>query len=327
MSYTPPYTTTDEMLSIVSDISIYLGQLTPIHNLERMPKLRRINRIKSIQSSLAIEHNSLSVEQVSDILNGKRVIGPPNEIQEVKNAIKAYEMLGSINPYDINDLLKAHNMMTDGLMEESGTFRKGEEGVFAGNVCIHFAPPAKRVPELMNDLFQWINTAKVHPLIMSSVFHYEFEFIHPFADGNGRIGRFWQTALLKEWNSLFEWIPVEGMILEKQEEYYQSIADSTSEGSSNRFILFILNAFLETIEDLVSKSRDHLFHLDMQVKKLMDVMPDRPSTATELMGLLGLRSRSTFIQTYLQPALDVGLIEMTIPDRPTSRNQRYVKRI
>lgn len=134
MSYTPPYTTTDEMLSIVSDISIYLGQLTPIHNLERMPKLRRINRIKSIQSSLAIEHNSLSVEQVSDILNGKRVIGPPNEIQEVKNAIKAYEMLGSINPYDINDLLKAHNMMTDGLMEESGTFRKGEEGVFAGNV-------------------------------------------------------------------------------------------------------------------------------------------------------------------------------------------------
>lgn len=327
MSYVPPYTITDDMLSIVSEITEHLGQLAPINDLAKMPKLRRINRIRSIRSSLAIEHNSLSIEQVSDILNGKRVIGPPNEIHEVKNAINAYEILESIDPYNISDLLKTHKLMTDGLIKESGTFRKGEEGVFAGDKCIHYAPPAKRVPELMNDLFEWINTSKAHPLILSSVFHYEFEFIHPFADGNGRMGRFWQTALLKEWKPIFAWIPVESIILERQAEYYQSISDSTSDGNSNKFILFILNAMLDAILDLTQESVDHLITLDIRVNKLISIMPDHPMTSAELMTLLGLKSKSTFLNNYLQPALDLGLIEMTIPEKPTSRNQRYIKKI
>lgn len=325
-NYKPPYNTTDEMLELVSEIMECLGQLSAVNDLAKLPKLRRTNRIKSIHSSLAIEHNSLSLEQVSDIVNGKRVLGAPDEIQEVKNAIDAYKLLENLNPYKVDDLLKVHKAMTYGLIEESGKFRIGEEGVFAGERCVHVAPPAKNVPRLMHELFNWLNVTKTHALIKSSVFHYEFEFIHPFRDGNGRTGRFWQTAILSKWKPIFAWVPVESMIINKQEEYYNAIAKSTANGNSNPFIMFMLEAFLQAIKALMKDSNDHMNHMNERVRKLMGVIKDYPMTANELMKLLGLKSRETFRKNYLVPALEAGIIGMTLPEKPTSRNQMYYKK-
>lgn len=325
--YTPPYSITDEMLISVSEIMELLGQLNNVDDLSKLPRLRRSNRIKSIQSSLAIEHNSLSIKQVSDILDDKRVIGPPDEIQEVKNAIDAYKLLPELDPYNMKDLLKAHAVMTKGLIGESGKFRKGGEGVFSGDVCVHLAPPAENVSGLMNDLFKWLKGSKTHPLIKSSVFHYEFEFIHPFSDGNGRLGRFWQTLILSKWKPIFAWIPVESIIINRQSEYYNAISKSTLEGNSNEFIMFILSAFSEAVQILISDTADHINHLDQRVRRLLEVMQDYPMTAAELMQSLGIKSRDTIRNNYLKPALEAGLIEMTEPQNPNSRNQRYFKKL
>lgn len=325
MNY-PPYNTTEEMLALVSDIMENLGKLSNVNDLSKMPRLRRANRIKSIQSSLAIEHNSLSVEQVSDIFGGKRVLGPPDEVQEVKNAIETYKLLEKLNPYNISDLLQAHMAMTKGLIEESGKFRTSEEGVFSGKVLIHMAPPAKLVPELMQNLFDWVSATKAHPLIKSAIFHYEFELIHPFRDGNGRMGRFWQTAILTVWKPIFAWIPVESIIIDKQREYYQAIADATAEGNSDLFIVFMLKAFLSSITALVDDSENHLNRISDRVRELMAVLRDYTMPAAEIMQLLGLKSRESFRQNYLVPAIEAGLIGMTNPDRPTSRNQMYYKK-
>ena len=196
--YKPPFTITNEILSYVSSISEKIGRITAIRSLETKPHLRKNNRIKSIHSSLKIEANSLSLGQVRDVINGRLVLGEQKEIQEVKNAYAAYESLSEINPYSIKDLKKFHGIMTKYLVEECGEFRHGEEGVFNGDECIFMAPPAQFVPQLMDELFEWMKKSRnsVHPLIMSSVFHYEFVFIHPFADGNGRMARLWHTAIL-----------------------------------------------------------------------------------------------------------------------------------
>lgn len=199
--YDPPYTITDGMLERVASISEKLGRISTARGLENKPQLRRNNRIKSIHSSLRIEANSLSLGQVRDVIGGKMVIGAQREIQEVKNAYEAYERLPEIDPYSIDDLKTLHGIMTKCVVEESGFFRTGEEGVFNGDRCVFVAPPAKLVNELMENLFDWMNRARgsVHPLILSAVFHYEFVFIHPFADGNGRMARLWHTALLSKW--------------------------------------------------------------------------------------------------------------------------------
>ena len=238
--YTPPFTITDEIMTLVADIAERMGHLTASVDQLPAPHLRKENRIKTIQSSLAIENNSLSIEQVTAILEGKRVLGAPNEIKEVKNAIDAYELLLELNPYKQADLLKAHKLMMADLVRESGRFRSGGVGVFDGKKCIHLAPPADRVPALMADLFEWVKKTKVHPLVSSCVFHYEFEFIHPFADGNGRMGRMWQTLLLMQWNPIFAWIPVETIVKEHQQEYYAAMAQSDSTADSTPFISFML---------------------------------------------------------------------------------------
>ena len=194
--YTPPFTITDEIASLIAEIAEQVGKMAATTDSLPSPHLRKENRIKTIQSSLAIENNSLSVEQVTAILEGKRVLGAPNEIQEVKNAIDAYELLLELNPYEEKDLFRAHKLMMTELVKENGSYRQGGVGVFDGQKCIHMAPPAQRVPQLMADLLEWVRQTKTHPLVSSCVFHYEFEFIHPFADGNGRIGRMWQTLLL-----------------------------------------------------------------------------------------------------------------------------------
>lgn len=324
--YIPPYDVTDEMLELTSEIAENLGKLSNVDDLERLPRLRRVNRIKSIQSSLAIENNTLSLIQVTDVIDGKRVLGPQEDIFAVKNAFNAYKMLPDLDPFSLSDLKKAHGVMMQGLVEGAGKFRTNSVGVFdeSGKV-IHVAPPCDMVNGLMEQLFEWLKTSKAHMLIRSSIFHYEFEFIHPFADGNGRTGRLWQTALLANWKPVFEWIPVESIIKDHQAEYYHAIGLSTSEGKSNSFIMFMLGIIKKAVEELIRDTRSHQSHISSQVKALMSVIETYPMSATELMEKLGLKSRAAFRKNYLQPCLAAGLIAMTDPENKTSRNQRYFR--
>mgnify|MGYP001860750401 CR=1 FL=1 len=324
--YIPPYDITEEMLELTSEIMENLGRLSNVSDLEKLPRLRRVNRIKSIQSSLAIENNTLSLEQVTDVIDGRHVLGPQDDILSVKNAFEVYKMLPKLDPFSLNDLKKSHGIMMNGLMENAGTFRTGSVGVIneRGKV-IHIAPPHGMVNGLMEQLFDWLKSSKTQMLIRSSVFHYEFEFIHPFGDGNGRTGRLWQTALLASWKPVFEWIPIESIIKDNQEEYYRSIGLSTSEGKSDRFILFMLGVIRQAVEELARDARNHQSHISSQIGALLRVMETYPMTALELMEKLGLKSRAAFRKNYLQPALEAGLIRMTEPDKPTSRNQRYFK--
>lgn len=324
--YIPPYDITEEMLELASEITENLGRLSNINDLERLPRLRRVNRIKSIQSSLAIENNTLSLEQVTDVIDGKHVLGPKSDIVAVKNAFDVYKKLPEFDPFSLDDLKKAHGIMMNGLLLDAGELRSSSVGVFneQGKV-IHVAPPQEMVPDLMIQLFDWLKNSKVHMLIRSSVFHYEFEFIHPFGDGNGRTGRLWQTALLASWKPIFEWVPIESIIKDNQEEYYKAIGLSTSEGKSNKFILFMLGVIKKAVEEIVKDTHNHQIHVSNQIKALMSVIETYPMSALELMEKLGLKSRLTFRKNYLQPALEAGLIAMTDPNNPTNRNQRYYK--
>ena len=326
--YTPPYNISNKMLSLVSEISDKVSRLTYNGSLEARPHLRKNNKIRSIHSSLAIEANSLSLGQVKDVINNKMVLGEQKEIQEVKNAYEAYEMLSVINPFDLSELKKLHSIMTKYLVDESGEFRKGEEGVFSGDKCIFMAPPARLVPELMEQLFSFMNEQRneVHPLIMSAVFHYEFVFIHPFSNGNGRMARLWHTALLYNWKPIFEYIPIESQIEKFQEDYYDAIAKCHINGNSNFFIEFMLEQIDKVLDELLEQVKSVDIDYSAYTKKLVDVMKyDIAYTAKELMELLNLKSRSSFRENYLLPAIKGGFVEMTLPDKPNSRNQRYVR--
>lgn len=324
--YIPPYEITDEMLELVSEIMENLGKLSGVNELEKLPRLRRVSRIKSIHSSLAIENNTLSIEQVTDVINGKRVLAPQKDIEEVHNAFNAYEKLSEINPYSIDDLLKIHGIMMNGLVKEAGRLRSGQVGVYnQDGKVVHLAPPADFVPQQLGQLFDWVKDSNANMLIKSSVFHYEFEFIHPFNDGNGRTGRLWQTALLASWKPIFAWIPIESIIKDNQEDYYNAITLSTSQGKSNIFIEFMLDVINKAIKDIITDTRNHYNHINNQITELMKVIESYPQSATELMLKLNLKSRLGFRKNYLQPALDAGLIGMTEPDKPTSKNQKYFK--
>lgn len=324
--YIPPYEITDEMLELVSEIMENLGKLSGVNELEKLPRLRRVSRIKSIHSSLAIENNTLSIKQVTDVINGKRVLAPQKDIEEVHNAFNAYEKLSEINPYSIDDLLKIHGIMMNGLVKEAGRLRSGQVGVYnQDGKVVHLAPPADFVPQQLGQLFDWVKNSNVNMLIKSSVFHYEFEFIHPFNDGNGRTGRLWQTALLASWKPIFAWIPIESIIKDNQEDYYNAITLSTSQGKSNIFIEFMLDVINKAIKDIITDTRNHYNHINNQITELMKVIESYPQSATELMEKLNLKSRLGFRKNYLQPALDAGLIGMTEPDKPTSKNQKYFK--
>ena len=322
----PPYKITDEMLSLVATIAKKTQRIVDTHWLEQKPYLRRNHRIQSIHSSLAIEANSLSLDQVHDVIDGRAVLGPQKEIREVKNAYDAYEQLPTINPYRLEHLLTLHGIMTKGLVLDAGAFRTGEEGVFSNGACIFMAPPARLVPEHMRNLFGWLNSAKdtVHPLLLSSVFHYELVFIHPFSDGNGRIARLWQTALLTQWEGLFQYLPIENQIYKFQDEYYQAISDSHVAGESTAFILFMLRMIDQVLSELVQTQGNSP---DPYVGRLLDVMEYGTAyTAQELLGLLGLKSRLGLRKNYLNPALEQNLISMTLPEKPTSKRQRYQRR-
>lgn len=324
--YVPPFDITNRMLELSSEIMEQVGKLSNVNELERLPRLRKVSRIKSIHSSLAIENNTLSMKQVTDVIEGKRVLGPADDILAVQNAFAAYQELDKIDAYSLADLMKVHGIMMKGLVSESGMLRTGDVGVFdsKGNV-IHIAPPASFAKEQITQLFAWLKNSDTQMLIKSSVFHYEFEFIHPFRDGNGRMGRFWQTALLASWKPIFKYIPIESVIKDNQEEYYKAIKFSTSRGKSNLFIEFMLDVILKAITDIVNDSAEHYNHLSVQIKKLMQVLETYPQSAQELMDKLKLKSREGFRKNYLNPAIAAGLVGMTIPDKPTSKSQMYFK--
>ena len=327
-NYIPPFEISNEMLIRVSSIMEKIGKLDNYSSLDKTPYLRKQTKINSVHSSLAIENNKLSLGQVKDVINGKMVIGKQKDIQEVKNAYKAYEMLKEINPYSIKDLKKIHKIMTFLTVEQSGEFRNGPEGVFDGEDCIFICPPEEMVHPLMNNLFDWLKKNKdiIHPLILSSIFHYEFVFIHPFSDGNGRMARLWQNLLLYQWKDIFEYLPIESKIHKYQKEYYNAIAECHKNGNSNSFINFMLKMIDETLDETISTSHLPITNEFININKLLEVMEtNNPLTANEIMVKLGIKSKETLRSQYLDPAIKQGLVGLTIPDKPTSKNQKYYK--
>ena len=324
--YKPPYKVTDKIVNYISEITEIVTKLT-INNEELSnPMLRRENQIKTIHSSLAIENNSLSLDQVTDIIYGKRVLGPQADITEVKNAFKTYEMLLNFNPFNIDDLLKAHSILMKDLVKDNGQFRKGGVGVFAGEKLIHMAPQAKFVPDLIIDLFRWTSeNTDIHPLIRSCVFHYEFEFIHPFSDGNGRMGRLWQTILLSKWKKVFRWLPVETLVKDRQQEYYDVLGVCDNEAESTRFVEYMLSNIHDSLLD-INQTEQVAEQVTEQVKKLMNVITIVPKSANELMELVGIKHKLTFRDNYLKPAIELGMVLMTVPSKPRSSKQKYYKK-
>ena len=242
----PRYTLSDKMISLVSEITEIATHLEMREGVVD-PLLRKKNRLKTIHSSLAIEQNTLTLQQVTDIVDGKRVFGPPKEIAEVKNAKAAYAVLEKVDPYSVKDLLKVHGLMVGGLTPQAGRFRSVEVGVYSGRKLVHAGTPHKQVPGKMRDLLAWVRDSGVHPLIASCVFHYGLEDIHPFTDGNGRMGRYWQTVLLSSWRAQMAWVPVEEIVRDRQSAYYRAISDADHTGDARRFIEFMLVALRDAL--------------------------------------------------------------------------------
>ena len=316
--YKPPFEITSKIIELISNISEKIGEINYLQNNPYHIKLRKENRIKTIHSSLAIENNSLSLKQITAIIEGKHVLGNSNEIKEVKNSIQAYDLLLSLNPYNEKDLLKAHKLMMQDLVERNGKYRTDGVGIFDGAKVVHLAPPADRVPELMFDLFKWLKESDVHPLIKSCVFHYEFEFIHPFQDGNGRIGRLWQTVILKEWKEIFAWLPVETLIKENQKEYYNVLGTSDSEANSTKFIEFMLSLILNTIEEIIETEKKVTQKVSVKVtvnqQKIIDAIKENPYvTQEELAVIVGIARKNIILN--MKKLQENGLIKRIGADK------------
>ena len=295
--YIPPFTVSAEAINLIAEISGQIERYAIRLEQEDGLRLRKVNRIKTIHSSLAIEGNTLSEDQVRDIIDGKTVVAPIKEIQEVKNAIATYNLYPTLNPYSVKDLLKAHGVMMQALIDDAGRFRRGGVGVFSEQGLVHMAPPAERVPFLMDDLFAWLQSSKDHLLIRSCVFHYEFEFIHPFIDGNGRTGRLWQSLILGRLHPLFEHLPVENMVYANQQAYYDAITASTHAGQSGPFIDFMLNEIYKTLkahqgEELMDVGNNVGNNVGNKERIILDAIRKRPTVTTpQLAELLGVTKR------------------------------------
>ena len=293
--YKPPFTISAKAINLIAQISAQVERYAIHVEQSDSLKLRKANRIKTIYSSLAIEGNQLSEGDVFAILEGKTVIAPQKEILEVRNAVKAYDLYPSLNPFSIKDLLKAHHVMMAGLVDEYGVFRKKGVGVFDGTQAVHIAPPADRVNDLMNDLLFWLENSDDHLLIRSCVFHYEFEFIHPFADGNGRIGRLWQSLILGKLNPLFEHLPVENMVHANQQAYYDAISKSSALGECGPFIEFMLQEILNALQDRKSYSADEFtteYSLGLNEMKVLQLLRgDRSLSAQKISTMIGITPR------------------------------------
>lgn len=325
--YQPPLTLTTRMLALIAEISEQIGQLTALDERLQTPQLRRSNRIRTIQASLAIENNTLSIEQVTAVLAGRRVLGLPREIQEVRNAFATYEAMPEWRSSSRADLLRAHELLMGGLIDDCGQFRRAGVGIYRGEKLVHMAPPPSRVAHLMDDLLAWLGDSDWHPLIVSCVFHYEFEFIHPFADGNGRMGRLWQTLILSQWRSVLAYLPVEAVIREQQDAYYAALSAADQLAESTPFVEFMLQALsvalkeaaaAESVTDLVTD-----LVTDPVAKLLAALHVNGPLKISDLMVEVGLAHKATFRANYLKPALAADLIEMTHPESPSSPAQKY----
>lgn len=316
MSEEPPYTITPAILTRVEQVGEAIGRVEAAGVAQDL-RLRRINRIRTIHGSLAIEGNTLGEEEIATILDGKPIAAPLRDIQEVRNAIRAYDQYQSMNPASEADLLRAHELLMTGLLDAPGHYRRGQVSVMGPEQIYHIGPPARRVPQLMANLLAWLGSTDEHPLITSSVFHYEFEFIHPFEDGNGRMGRLWQTLILTRWKPLFAHIPVESLIHAKQDAYYEAIRRSSAEDSSTSFIAFMLDTILKAIYTPQATPQ-----VTPQVRRLLSVLKGEMSRQ-EIQHALGLKDRKSLRQRYILPALQDGYIEMTHPDTPNAKTQKY----
>jgi Fic family protein len=299
-------------------------------------RLHRENRLRTIHSSLAIEGNTLSLGEVTAVIEGKVVAGKQTEIKEVKNAYEAYDKIMTFNPCAVKDFLKAHKLMTDGLVKEAGKFRSGDVGVFDGNAAIHMGARPQFVPQLIEDLFGWAKESELHPCLKSAILHYEIETIHPFADGNGRMGRLWQTLMLAKWNAIFAWIPMESVIHENRPEYYETLYYGQHTNDSSRFIEFVLESLLSSMqkifEDLAANEQDK-HQVKHQVKRQVELtetqmavlkaLENKSLSRKEIFTAIGMNGDSRAFKRHIQPLLEAGLIRMTIPDKPNSRNQKY----
>ena len=324
MSYVPPFTVSAEAINLIADISAQIERYAIRLEQEDGLRLRKANRIKTIHSSLAIEGNTLSEDEVRDIIDGKNVVAPIRQIQEVKNAIKTYELYPTLDAFKEKDLLKAHGVMMQALVDNAGHYRRGGVGVFGEKGLVHLAPPADRVPMLMGDLFDWLKRSKDHLLIRSCVFHFEFEFIHPFIDGNGRMGRLWQSLILSKLHPLFEHLPVENMVYSNQQQYYDAITASTNAGQSGPFIDFMLNEIYKTLkehqgspllntEDEFDAKFGKEFGVKFGVKfgvnerKVLLLLASNPSLSAEnIAAQIGLTKRG--VEKQLKKFRDLGII-------------------
>jgi len=319
----PPYTITEKATNLLAKIGEVLSRLEYNTGFRRDIQLHRVNRIQSIHSSLAIEGNALSLSEVKDVLSGKLVFGRQADIQEVKNAYNVYDKMMDFDPYNINDFLKGHEMMTKGLIDESGKFRRGNVGVFANGKPIHMGARPQFVHSLVADLFAWAAQSELHPVLKSSVVHFEIETIHPFSDGNGRMGRLWHTLILAKWRPIFAWIPLETAINEKRQKYYDAIASARDANDSGVFIEYCLSAVYDTISLLLSQQMLHQERLNEIQHAILNALAGKSLSRKEIFTIIGKSGDSRSFKRYLEPLLVQGLIEMTVPDKPSSRGQRY----
>jgi Fic family protein len=327
MTTKPPYTITEKAADYLAKIVETVTRLEFGTEWKHDIKLHRENRLRTIHSSLAIEGNSLSLSEVTAIIEGKRVAGKQTEMKEVKNAYEAYDKIMTFDPYVTNDFLKAHNLMTQGLLPDSGKFRSSDVGVFDGDVAVHIGARPQFVPQLMEDLFSWAKTSELHPVLKSAILHYEIETIHPFADGNGRMGRLWQTLLLAKWNPVFAWIPMESVLYKNRPQYYKAIEDARENNDSAVFIEFTLSAIYEIIAEQtkhqVEHEDKHQVELPVIQHSVLKSLDGKTLSRKEIFSGIGMTGDSRSYKRNIEPLLEMGFIEMTVPDKPNSRLQKY----
>lgn len=312
----PPYSITGKILTLVASISERIGEVNSAHLAKPPTKLRKKNRIKTIHSSLEIEGNTLTLEQITAIIENKRIVGPKKDILEVKNAINIYEYLVKLDPYSFKSFCKAHGILMDGLIDSAGRLRNKSVGIVKGSEVAHLAPQSEMLQALMNDLFDYLKNDEDLLLIKSCVFHYELEFIHPFIDGNGRMGRLWQTLILKEKYPIFEYLPIEAVIKERQEDYYEALGKSDNTGQSTQFIEFMLEVILKSLEELLSVQNVSLTNID-RINLFKSVIGDYYFTRKEYLRNFKNISSATASRD-LKFAFENGLIEK-YGDKNTTR--------
>ena len=327
MADKPPYTITEKAADYLAKIVETVTKLEYGTGFKRDIRLHRENRVRTIYSSLAIEGNSLSLGEVAAVIEGRAVAGKQSDVREVKNAYKAYDRIMTFDPYSIQDFLIAHKLMTDGLINESGKFRSGDVGVFDGGKAIHIGARPKYVPGLMEELFRWAKASELHPVLKSAILHYEIETIHPFEDGNGRMGRLWQTLLLAKWNGIFAWIPMESVLYENRPQYYQAIENARKANDSGVFIEFTLSAVAEIIaiqeKHQVKHQEKHQVDLSGTQLAVLSALENGNLSRKEIFTAIEINGDSRSFKRHIEPLIAGGLIRMTVPDKPNSRLQKY----